>query len=159
MTKYSNLNYFMRVRGLCSVLTAKLSQNDLKIVKDLDSFDSDDPKDLVDALEERRWGPSCLFVDTADIFPKNLALASHPIDHVNLMPLYGLNVHSMLKHETLVLTMNALNELENKLLFAFNRTDIRNVMKKHEPPRIIPEETPEFEGARWVTNLHSSDWI
>lgn len=159
MTKYYNLNYFERVKGLCVMLTSKLAQNDLKIVKDLESFSSDDPTDLENALQERNWGPSTLIVDLNDIFPQNISLAAHAIDHVNLIPLYGLNVHSMLKHETLILTLNALNELENKLLYAFNRTDIRNLVYKHEPPKIIPDETPEFEGCRWVTNLHNKDWI
>jgi len=159
MTKYWLLHYFERVRGLCCILTAKHAQNDLKIVKDLESFSSDDPKDLEAALEERGWGPSCLIVDTVDIFPRNISLASHTIGHINLMPLYGLNVHSMLKHETLILTVNALNELENKLLYAFNRTDIPNLVYKHEPPKIIPDETPEFPGVRWPSNLHKDDWI
>jgi hypothetical protein len=34
------------------------------------------------------------------------------------MPVYGLNVTSMLKHKTLVLTVDAVNTLEEKLLFA-----------------------------------------
>ena len=159
MTKYHLLNYFERVRGLCVMLTAKLAQNDLKIIKDLDSFDSDDPKDLEEALKERQWSDSALFVDTLDIFPRNIALAANTIDHINLMPVYGLNVHSMLKHETLILTVNALNEIENRLLYAFNRTDLRDLVYKHEAPKIIPKETPEFEGCRWVTNLHDKDWI
>lgn len=159
MTKYHYLHYFDRVRGLCVMLTAKLAQNDLKIVKDLESFESDDPKELEHALAERAWGPSTLLVDTADVFPKNIALAAHTLGHVNLLPVYGLNVHSMIKHETLVLTVNALNDLENKLLYAFNRTDIRNLIYKHEPPKIVPDETPEFEGARWVANMNTTEWI
>ena len=102
MTKYRQLQYFDRVAGLCVMLTAKLAQNDLKIVKDLESFESDDPKDLEEALSERAWGPSALLVDTVDVFPKNISLAAHTLGHVNLLPVYGLNVHSMVKHETLV---------------------------------------------------------
>ena len=159
MTKYRNLFYFDRVGGLCVMLTAKLAQNDLKIVKDLESFESDDPKQLERALSERAWGPSALIVDTADVFPKNIALAAHTLGHVNLLPVYGLNVHSMIKHETLVLTVNALNELESKLLYAYNRTDIRNLIYKHEPPKLMPDETPEFEGVKWTTNLNTTEWI
>ena len=40
------------------------------------------------------------------------------------MPVYGLNVTSMLKHKTLVLTAEAVNTLEEKLLFALRRVDI-----------------------------------
>ena len=34
------------------------------------------------------------------------------------MPVYGLNVTSLLKHKTLVITVDAVNMLEEKLLFA-----------------------------------------
>ena len=37
-------------------------------------------------------------------------------------PVYGLNVLCMLKHETLVLTESAVNELTKKLIFAMNRS-------------------------------------
>ena len=38
-------------------------------------------------------------------------------------PVYGLNVLSMLKHQTLVFTEAAVDDLERKLVFALNRTD------------------------------------
>ena len=47
-----------------------------------------------------------------------------PILHVNMMPAYGLNVHDMIKHKTLVLTKSALEHIEEKLLFAQRRMDI-----------------------------------
>lgn len=34
-------------------------------------------------------------------------MATDSIDHMNIMPLQGLNVYSMLKHETLVLSRKA----------------------------------------------------
>lgn len=39
----------------------------------------------------------------------------------------GLNVYSMLKHDTLVLTLSAVEEIEAKLLFHMNRTDGKEV--------------------------------
>lgn len=62
-------------------------------------------------------------VDVKDIFPANITAATESICHVNLMPCYGLNVYSMLKHKTLVLTVNAVNYLEDKILFADRRLD------------------------------------
>lgn len=53
---------------------------------------------------------------------------------MNLMPAYGLNVHSMLKHKTLVLTVDALNHIEDKLLLALNRPDLREQEKKNKNP-------------------------
>jgi large subunit ribosomal protein L4 len=44
----------------------------------------------------------------------------------------GLNVHSMLKHDTLVLTIAAVNRIEEKLLYHLHRPDINNVMKKFQ---------------------------
>ena len=69
------------------------------------------------------WGISALICDVSDFFPENLTAATEPIQHVNLMPCYGLNVHSILKHKTLVLTVDAVNYLEEKLLYAMNRSD------------------------------------
>lgn len=42
----------------------------------------------------------------------------------------GLNVHSMLKHETLVLTTAALEHLEGKLLYALHCTDSKRKTAK-----------------------------
>ena len=63
-------------------------------------------------------------MDKSDEFPKNLTAATMPILHVNMMPAYGLNVHDMVKHKTLVLTKSAVEHIEEKLLFAQRRIDI-----------------------------------
>ncbi|KAG7213878.1 hypothetical protein KM043_003086 [Ampulex compressa] len=81
-----------------------------------------------DLIAERNWGPSVLFVDTDDIMPLNITSATDEIRHVNLMPAYGLNVYSMLKHDTLVLTERAARLIEEKILYQLNRPDI--MMKK-----------------------------
>lgn len=47
------------------------------------------------------------------------------------MPVYGLNVYSMLKHETLVLTVDAVNEIESKLLKLLHTNDQKVAHKKH----------------------------
>jgi len=91
----------------------------------VDSLDipTDDPQYIIDLIKSRGWGRSTLFVDTNDIFPTNITAATDSIQHANLMPVYGLNVLSMLKHETLVITERALEDLTKKLIFALNRTD------------------------------------
>ena len=40
------------------------------------------------------------------------------------MPVYGLNVYSMLKHKTLILTVDALLHLEEKIMYGLCRIDI-----------------------------------
>lgn len=113
----------MRVNGLIHTLSAKFAQDDVKIVKNLD-IPSDDPKYIEDLIDERQWPLSTLFVDKSDKFPSNITAATMNIMHVNLMPAYGLNVHSMLIHKNLVLTKAAVEHIEDRLLFAQRRLDL-----------------------------------
>ncbi|XP_013416451.1 39S ribosomal protein L4, mitochondrial [Lingula anatina] len=104
-----------RVMGLRATLTCKYAQDNLHIVDSLD-IPQDDPEYLQELIEHRNWGLSVLFVDDDDIMPENIILATDPIGHFNVMPVYGLNVYSMLKHETLVLTLRAVEKIEERLL-------------------------------------------
>ncbi|XP_014478102.1 PREDICTED: 39S ribosomal protein L4, mitochondrial [Dinoponera quadriceps] len=121
------LPYFTRVAGLTSMLSVKLAQDDLHIVDNLE-IPTSEPSYIEQLMEERNWGPSVLMVDSYDIMPKNISLATDTIKHVNLMPVYGLNVYSMLKHDTLVLTEKAARLIEEKLIFQFNRSDSRRIL-------------------------------
>ncbi|CAG0912804.1 unnamed protein product [Notodromas monacha] len=122
-TKFFMLPLHARVKGLRSTLSVKFAQDDVKIVDGFTDLPTDDPEFLNDLVSSRVWGPSVLFVDDIDIFPQNILSAAQNIPHMNLMPVYGLNVYSMLKHRTLVLTLAALNTLEERLLFHMHRTD------------------------------------
>ncbi|XP_076629421.1 mitochondrial ribosomal protein L4 [Colletes latitarsis] len=122
------LPFFTRVAGLTSTLSVKLAQDDLYIVPDLE-IPTEEPAFIEELIENRNWGPSVLFVDTNDIMPTNITAATDSIDHVNLMPAYGLNVYSMLKHNTLVLTERAARLLEDKLLYQMNRSDYMKLLK------------------------------
>ena len=75
------------------------------------------------SVEKRGWAMSTLFVDKSDVFPTNLTSATMSVLHVNMMPAYGLNVHSMIKHKNLVLTKAAVEHIEERLLFAQRRVD------------------------------------
>ena len=68
-----------------------------------------------------------LIVDDTDIISKNIAIATDQIKSYNVMPVYGLNVYSMLKHETLVLTTAALERIEERLLFAMHNVNFREI--------------------------------
>ncbi|GAB6020406.1 54S ribosomal protein L4 mitochondrial [Chamberlinius hualienensis] len=126
------LPFWHRVRGLITALSMKHAQEDLHIINDLE-LPTDDPKFIESLIEERGWGPSVLFIDDADIAPRNFAMALSKIDHVNVMPVYGLNVFSMLKHETLVLTLAAVEKIEERLLFHFHRRDVKDIDKWIQP--------------------------
>jgi len=119
---YYMLPRHLRIYGLTHTLTIKYIQDDIHVVDNLD-IPTDEPSFLTDLIKTRGWGKSTLFIDTGDFFPTNITSATDDIQHVNLMPVYGLNVISMLKHETLVLTERAVDEITKKLIFALNRTD------------------------------------
>lgn len=58
--------------------------------------------------------------------PYNITAACSKIKGLTLMPTYGLNVYSLLKHNTLVLTTRSLDKLEEKLLFYLNHSQFRS---------------------------------
>jgi len=121
------LGYHKRVYGLTHTLSAKFVQDDVHVVNNLD-IPTDDPEYLRELIRERNWSRSVLFVDVDEVMPRNITAAADDIPHVNLMPVFGLNVLSMLRHQTLVLTEAALHRITEKLLFALNRTDSHDKM-------------------------------
>jgi large subunit ribosomal protein L4 len=56
------LPFNIRLRGLTSILSIKLAQDDLHVVKDLE-IPTDDKRYLMNLIEKRNWGPSVLIVD------------------------------------------------------------------------------------------------
>ncbi|KAF6198539.1 hypothetical protein GE061_008287 [Apolygus lucorum] len=129
------LPFYTRVLGLTSTLSIKLAQDDLHIIPDLE-IPTDDPEFIEDLIRTRNWGVSVLIVDADDVMPRNITIATDDIKHVNLMPVYGLNVFSMLKHETLVLTLSAVEMLEERLLYQLNRKDSKEICKKFKLSQI-----------------------
>ncbi|KOC69063.1 39S ribosomal protein L4, mitochondrial [Habropoda laboriosa] len=128
-TYFYMLPFYTRVFGLTSALSVKLAQDDLYIIKDME-IPTKESSYIEQLIEERHWGPSLLLVDTDDIMPPNITEATDELKHVNLMPVYGLNVYSMLKHDTLVLTERAARLIEEKILFQLHRPDaVRKIEK------------------------------
>jgi len=119
---YYMLPYSMRVYGLIHTLSTKMVQDDIHVVDSLE-LPTNDPEYLAELAKDRWLTSSVLFVDTEDIFPEHITAVTEEIPYMNIMPVYGLNVLSMMKHQTLVLTTRAVDALTAKLLFALNRTD------------------------------------
>ncbi|XP_023680757.1 large ribosomal subunit protein uL4m [Paramormyrops kingsleyae] len=117
---YYMLPMKVRVMGLKVALTSKLAQDYLHVVDNLE-MPTPDPEFLLDIVRHRQWGESVLFVDANEAFPENLLQAAAGLKMVNVLPAIGLNVHSMLKHESLVLTLDAVKFLEKKLLWHDSR--------------------------------------
>uniref|UniRef100_A0A914WZ06 Large ribosomal subunit protein uL4m n=1 Tax=Plectus sambesii TaxID=2011161 RepID=A0A914WZ06_9BILA len=113
----------LRLKGLCTSLTIKHNQDDLVIVDSFDRLPSPDAQLLHDLADHRNWGYSVLFIDVPDRACENLALACADIPSFNIMPTYGLNCYSMHKYQTLVMTHEALNYLEERILFHLHRAD------------------------------------
>ncbi|NXI68213.1 RM04 protein, partial [Anseranas semipalmata] len=90
-------------------------QDDLHVVDDLE-MPTADPQYLVDLARYRHWGSSVLIVDVNEM-PENIENAVASLKTITLIPALGLNVHSMLKHQTLVLTLATVDFLEKKLLW------------------------------------------
>jgi len=133
-THFFMLPFYNRLHGLISMLSVKLAQDDLHIVNNLE-IPSDAPSYMENLVESRNWGPSVLFIDDTDIMPQNITLATDTIGHINMMPVYSLNVYSMLKHDTLVLTTAAVDRIEKKLLEHSNLMD-SSVQQKFKPNQV-----------------------
>lgn len=110
----------VRVQGLKVALSSKLAQEYLHVVDSL-SIPTPDPQYLMDLIRHRYWGESVLIVDVGEELPENILQAAAGLKTVNVISALGLNVHSMLKHEALVLTVEAIKFLENKLLWHDHR--------------------------------------
>ncbi|XP_016063438.1 PREDICTED: 39S ribosomal protein L4, mitochondrial [Miniopterus natalensis] len=118
---YYMLPMKVRVQGLKVALTIKLAQDNLHIVDSLE-LPTADPQYLTELACYRRWGDSVLLVDLAyEDMPQNIVTATLGLKTCNLVPAVGLNVHSMLKHQTLVLTLRTVAFLEEKLLWQDSR--------------------------------------
>jgi len=141
-----------RIDGLRGVLTYKYLQGDLHIVDKLD-LETDIPEDLEALAVERGWGVSCLMINRDDKIPPNLAVATSQLCNFNVMPVYGFNVYSALKHDTLILSLDALNEIESKLLTALNANEINY---PRNPPMAWPD--PAIKGQFKFKTFEDKDW-
>lgn len=104
-----SLNKKVRALGLKMALSAKAQGGSLIIV---DSLDVDNGKTQVLIGQLAKLGVSrALFID-GDATNVSFARASANIGGVNLLPVIGANVYDILKHDTLVLTRAAVEQLE-----------------------------------------------
>ena len=104
-----SLNKKIRALGLKMALSAKAQGGSLIIV---DSLDVDSGKTQVLVGQLAKLGVNrALFID-GDATNLSFARASANIGGVNLLPVIGANVYDILKHDTLVLTRAAVEQLE-----------------------------------------------
>ncbi|XP_026160002.1 large ribosomal subunit protein uL4m [Mastacembelus armatus] len=117
---YYMLPMKVRAQGLKVALSSKVAQDYLHVVDSL-NIPTPDPQYILDLIRHRHWGESVLIVDVGEELPENMLQATVDLKTVNIIPAIGLNVHSMLKHEALVLTLDTVRFLEDKLLWQDQR--------------------------------------
>ncbi|KAM4675081.1 large ribosomal subunit protein uL4m isoform 2-T2 [Discoglossus pictus] len=116
---YYMLPMKLRVLGMKMALTTKLAQDGLHIIDSLE-IPTPDPQYLIDLVKHRHWGESLLIV-VNETLPENIHKATVDLKKINIIPAVGLNVYSMIKHDTVVLTVDAVDFLEEKLLWHDSR--------------------------------------
>lgn len=101
-----------RMLALKTALSAKAAQGKLII---LDAAKANDPKTKAMAAKLSAMGlTSALFVCGEEL-DHNFALATRNIPHIDVLPSDGANVYDILRHDTLVLTKDAVENLTKRL--------------------------------------------
>ena len=104
-----SLNKKVRALGLRMALSAK-ARDGLVVVDTLDVKDAK-TKALSQQLASANWGRKVLVID-GEAVNEAFARAAGNLMNVNVMPAVGANVYDILKHDTLVLTKDAVEKLE-----------------------------------------------
>ena len=104
-----SLNKKIRALGLRMALSSK-AKDGLVIV---DSLELKDPKTkaLKGQFDKAGYNGKVLFID-GDAVNDSFRLAAGNLPGINVMPAMGANVYDILKHDTLVLTKDAVEKLE-----------------------------------------------
>jgi large subunit ribosomal protein L4 len=103
----------IRALGMKVALSTKLSQGKLKIVENLQLPDHK-TKNLRHPIVPREWG-TVLMVEK-DQSNENLSLASGNLQNVHILPQIGLNVYDILCSDTLVITKDAVESLQQRII-------------------------------------------
>lgn len=107
-----SLNKKIRVLGLKSALASKIEKGNFLVIDNLE-LETHKTGNLVEKLEKLGL-KSVLFVDSLNINDK-FKNATSNIVKVDVLPQIGLNVYDILAHDKLVLTVDAVKKLEERL--------------------------------------------
>ncbi|HCR86192.1 MAG TPA: 50S ribosomal protein L4 [Alphaproteobacteria bacterium] len=107
------LNKKFRIKGLKTALSLKASEGNLKIVDTTVIDGQVKTKDIASKL--KKLGVNKALIVRGDSRQDGFVLAVSNIKFVDVIPQNGLNVYDILRHDTLVVTNHALNELQNRL--------------------------------------------
>ncbi|GJM95654.1 hypothetical protein PR202_ga12422 [Eleusine coracana subsp. coracana] len=103
----------VRRLGLKVALSARTAEGKLLVYEDLE-VPSHKTKNIVNYISQMDGTKKVLLVDGGDI-DKKLKLATQNLHYVNVLPSIGLNVYSILQHDTLVMTRDAVNRIVERM--------------------------------------------
>ena len=107
-----SLNKKVKKLGLISALSLKKQENSIIV---LDELNIQEPRAAVMLKKLKALnGSAALIVD--DIVDKKVLLSISNIPHVDALPVMGLDVLDILKHDKLIITVSALKKIEERLL-------------------------------------------
>ena len=104
-----SLNKKLRALGLKMALSAK-ARDGLIVVQSLDLKDAK-TRALKGNLDKAGWAGKVLVID-GDSVNEGFARSARNLPGINVLPAAGANVYDILKHDTLVLTKDAVEKLE-----------------------------------------------
>lgn len=109
----------VRRLGLKVALTARAAEGKLLVFEDLE-IPTHKTKNIVNYVNQMENTKKVLVVDGGPISEK-LKLATQNIHYVNVLPSIGLNVYSILLHDTLVMSRDAVNRIVERMHTPINR--------------------------------------
>ncbi len=107
-----SLNKKIRRLGLCMALSAKAASGDLLILDNTPSVDK--TKQVVEKLATLELTNSLFILQNTN--DNSFAQAAANVKNVDVLPSIGANVYSIMKRKRLVLTQEAVKELEARLV-------------------------------------------
>ncbi|KAM3199899.1 50S ribosomal protein L4 [Capsicum annuum] len=107
------LNKKVRRLGLKIALSARAAEGKLMVFEDLE-LTSHKTKNIVNYFNQLENTKKLLLVDGGPISEK-LKLATQNVHYVNVLPSIGLNVYSILLHDTLVMSRDAVNKIVERM--------------------------------------------
>lgn len=113
------LNKKVRRLGLKIALSARAAEGKLLVFEDLD-LPTHKTKNIVSFVNQMEETKKVLMVDGGPIDEK-LKLATQNLHYVNVLPSIGLNVYSILLHDTLVMSRDAVNKIVERMHTPINR--------------------------------------
>ncbi|KAM0006450.1 putative ribosomal protein L4/L1e [Helianthus debilis subsp. tardiflorus] len=113
------LNKKVRRLGLKIALSARAAEGKLLVFDDLELL-THKTKNIVSYVKQMEETKKLLLVDGGPIDEK-LKLATQNLHYVNVLPSIGLNVYSILLHDTLVMSRDAVNKIVERMHTPINR--------------------------------------